>query len=166
MDSRFYIDAVEDGAHPVRHTGEAVALDQVRGGVLRLAATASGRVGTTPQDPLKKIRKMFRRTGPVLPQLSAGVAASGVAFSLLTFFWRSKRKQVARRGESRPTAFKEPTKPRSSSSLPLLRPRHSSNQAARIRMLRPIPYIPMAARLHNLPLVHHHHPISDIPHHR
>ena len=53
------------------------------------------------RDPAKREHRR-------LPAAKRRDAASGVAFSLLTFFWRSKRKQVARRGETRPAAFAKP----------------------------------------------------------
>jgi len=77
--------------------------------------SAAGGVACVPKDThasLSSSPQLFERSAParsefcgaprsrapqVAPARSAGVADSGVAFSLVTFFWRRKRKLLARR---------------------------------------------------------------------
>ena len=95
---------------------EAMARVDVRSpSPLYAPRSAAGGVACVPKDThasLSSSPQLFERSAParsefcgaprsrapqVAPARSAGVADSGVAFSLVTFFWRRKRKLLARR---------------------------------------------------------------------
>ena len=85
--------------------------------------SAAGGVACVPQDThasWPSSPQLFERSAParsefcgaprprapqVAPARSAGDADSGVAFSLVTFFWRSKRKPLRRRAHTPASAF-------------------------------------------------------------